>query len=105
MEAGTSDLIKCDVIVIGGGIFGCLTAIELSKKGLRVQLHEKNDQIMIGASLNNQNRLHLGYHYPRDLETASQCQKGFEAFSMYLQYQRGNENRLEVFFSENRKSP
>jgi hypothetical protein len=80
MEAGMSDLIKYDVIVIGGGIFGCLTAIELSKKGLRVQLHEKNDQIMIGASLNNQNRLHLGYHYPRDLETASQCQKGFEAF-------------------------
>ncbi len=80
MEEGMSDLIKHDVIVIGGGIFGCLTAIELSKKGLRVQLHEKNDQIMIGASLNNQNRLHLGYHYPRDLETASQCQKGFKAF-------------------------
>ena len=75
-----SNFRKYDVIVIGGGIFGCLTAIELSNKGLRVQLHEKNDQIMIGASLNNQNRLHLGYHYPRDLETASQCQKGFEDF-------------------------
>ena len=75
-----SDLTQFDVIVVGGGIFGCLTAIELSKQGLRVQLHEKNDQIMIGASLNNQNRLHLGYHYPRDLSTALQCQKGFEAF-------------------------
>ena len=30
---------------------------------------------MQGASLNNQNRLHLGYHYPRDLSTATQCQE------------------------------
>ena len=51
MEEDISDFIKYDVIVIGGGIFGCLTAIELSKKGLLVQLHEKNDQIMTGASL------------------------------------------------------
>ena len=35
---------------------------------------------MNGASSNNTNRLHLGYHYPRDLNTAQQCKKGFELF-------------------------
>lgn len=74
------NVIENDVIVIGGGIFGCLTSIELARKGFRVQLHERNSEIMAGASFNNQNRLHLGYHYPRDLETAAQCQKGFDTF-------------------------
>ena len=80
MVEDMSDKRKFDVIVVGGGIFGCLTAIELSKKGLLVGLLEKNEDIMVGASLNNQNRLHLGYHYPRDLETAFQCQRGFDSF-------------------------
>ena len=71
---------EVDILVIGGGVFGSLTAIELSKKGFSVKLLEKNSSLMMGASLNNQNRLHLGYHYPRDLETAKQCQRGFEAF-------------------------
>ena len=31
--------------------------------------------------MNNTNRLHLGYHYPRDLNTALQCKKGFKIFS------------------------
>ena len=35
---------------------------------------------MQGATKNNQNRLHLGYHYPRDDETALQCQRGFHDF-------------------------
>ena len=71
---------QIDVVVVGGGIFGCLTAIELSKNGMNVTLIEMKKQIMKGASLNNQNRLHLGYHYPRDLETAIQCQRGFSNF-------------------------
>ena len=61
------NVFQTDVVVIGGGIFGSCTAIELAKNGINVTLVEKNTQIMQGASLNNQNRLHLGYHYPRDL--------------------------------------
>jgi glycine/D-amino acid oxidase-like deaminating enzyme len=80
MEGGMSEYQQLDVIVVGGGIFGCLTAIELTKSGLDVSLFEKNNNIMQEASLNNQNRLHLGYHYPRDLETAKQCQRGFYDF-------------------------
>lgn len=69
-----------DVAVLGAGIFGCLTALELSKRGFKVTLIEKSNEIMMGASTNNQNRLHLGYHYPRDRQTAMQCQKGFADF-------------------------
>ena len=69
-----------DTAIIGGGIFGCLCAIELSKLGKKVILLEQKESLMNGASSNNTNRLHLGYHYPRDLNTAQQCKKGFELF-------------------------
>ena len=35
----------CDVLVIGGGLMGCATAYELSKRGLRVVVSEKNSAI------------------------------------------------------------
>ena len=71
---------KSLVTVIGGGIFGCTTALELSAKGFDVNLFELNDDILKGASKNNFNRVHLGYHYPRDLETALQSKTGYENF-------------------------
>jgi glycine/D-amino acid oxidase-like deaminating enzyme len=80
MVGGMSECSQLDVVVVGGGIFGCLIAIELTKNGHSVSLFEQNNNIMQGASLNNQNRLHLGYHYPRDFETVKQCQRGFEDF-------------------------
>ena len=33
------------------------------------------------ATTKNLNRVHLGYHYPRDKETVFQSQKGFNSFS------------------------
>lgn len=71
---------RYDSVIIGGGIFGCLVALELSYLKRKVIILEQNSSLMIGATLNNQNRLHLGYHYPRDLNTALQCQKGFKQF-------------------------
>jgi len=70
-----------DVAVIGAGIFGCMAAIRLREAGHRVTLFERRDGILQGASLNNQNRLHLGFHYPRSPETTAQCAKGFAAFA------------------------
>lgn len=58
------------VIVIGGGIFGTLSALEIAKKGYPVLLIEKSSQLITGASLVNQCRVHMGYHYPRDEKTA-----------------------------------
>ena len=80
-----------DLLVIGGGIFGAEVAIKAKSLGLKVKIIEKNSDILLGASANNQNRLHLGFHYPRDLETGRQCVRGFEAFkTKYIKSIRGD---------------
>lgn len=58
------------VVVVGAGIFGILSALEVAKKGYSVVLIEKAPEIITGASLVNQCRVHMGYHYPRDERTA-----------------------------------
>jgi glycine/D-amino acid oxidase-like deaminating enzyme len=68
------------VAVIGGGVFGCVAALRLAEQGHAVSMFERAPALMGGASYNNQNRLHLGFHYPRDDETARQCVRGFERF-------------------------
>lgn len=69
------------VAVIGAGAFGVTIAIELANKGHSVLLFEKDGEILKGGTANSQNRLHLGLHYPRDLETAIQSKLGFIKFS------------------------
>ncbi len=69
-----------NVVVIGGGIFGVEVALKAKSLGLSVKVYEAKDDILAGASQNNQNRLHLGFHYPRDLETGRQSIRGFNAF-------------------------
>jgi glycine/D-amino acid oxidase-like deaminating enzyme len=68
------------VAVVGGGAFGAMAALRLAEGGHAVTLFERQPALMMGASYNNQNRLHLGYHYPRDDETARQCIRGFGRF-------------------------
>jgi glycine/D-amino acid oxidase-like deaminating enzyme len=41
-SAAKSAATTCDVLVIGGGLMGCASAYELSKRGLRVVVSEKN---------------------------------------------------------------
>ena len=60
------------VAVIGGGIFGVLSALEIAQRGYPVVILEKELEILLGASLVNQCRVHMGYHYPRDARTARQ---------------------------------
>ena len=67
-----------NVAIVGCGIFGAVTALRLSELGMKVDVFESNAGPLSGASYNNQNRLHLGFHYPRDHETAKQCIRGFE---------------------------
>jgi glycine/D-amino acid oxidase-like deaminating enzyme len=68
------------VAVIGAGIYGCKIALSLANAGYMVKLFERKHEIIDGASRNNQHRLHQGFHYPRDIETARQCKKGFHRF-------------------------
>ena len=70
------------VSVLGGGIFGCWIACKLCdiSSVSRVNLYEKSNHLMEGASKNNQHRFHLGYHYPRSPETVSQILKAKSSF-------------------------
>lgn len=67
------------IAVVGGGIFGCVSAIKLSQSH-QVTLFERNTGILHEASGINQYRLHCGYHYPRSQETAVQSIRGFNRF-------------------------
>ncbi len=73
--------IKSNVLIIGAGIFGTTIAIELKKRNIDCILVEKNYDIFTGASGNNTGRVHLGYHYPRDTETALQSFENAKKFS------------------------
>lgn len=68
------------VAVVGCGIFGAEVAISAARAGFDVTVYEAAGSILAGASRNNQNRLHLGFHYPRDLETGHQSIRGFQRF-------------------------
>jgi len=68
------------VVVIGGGLFGITTAVVLARRGYQVTLLEKQSDLMSQASLVNQNRIHLGYHYPRSVATARESLDGLGAF-------------------------
>ena len=68
------------VAVIGGGIFGCTTAIFAKRAGHEVHLFELNSVLLRGASWVNQFRLHEGYHYPRAPETVAECKAGNKSF-------------------------
>ena len=61
-----------DAIVIGGGFYGAAIAIYLkTKRGFKnVLLVERETDLLLRASYNNQARVHNGYHYPRSFTTA-----------------------------------
>ncbi len=71
------------IAIIGGGLFGITIYLKLQKKGYQCFLFEKKKSILKGASSNNLNRVHLGYHYPRDFETARQSLKGYKNFKKF----------------------
>jgi D-amino-acid oxidase len=69
------------IAVIGAGIFGCTTAIYLARDGHDVHLYERHGEILREASLKNQYRMHMGFHYPRSSETVEECLSGLDSFT------------------------
>lgn len=67
------------IAIIGGGWVGCHLSYKL-KNIHDVTIFEKNDELFTETSYNNQNRLHLGYHYPRSYKTRELCKTTFNKF-------------------------
>ncbi len=71
------------IAIIGSGFFGITLGLFLSKKNT-VDVFEKKDTILNGASSANQFRFHLGYHYPRSQKTVNEINKSKNLFSNFF---------------------
>ena len=69
-----------NIVVVGGGLYGCATALHLRRKGAKVTLLERENALFRRASRWNQARIHRGYHYPRSVATATSCARNFDRF-------------------------
>jgi len=71
------------IAIIGSGWFGCHIGYEIKKffkERIDLVIFDKKKDIFNGASGYNQNRLHLGFHYPRSKKTRIQSKLGFYKF-------------------------
>jgi hypothetical protein len=67
------------IAIIGGGWVGCHLTYKLQNSH-DVTLFEKNENLFQETSFNNQNRLHLGFHYARNSKTRKMCFSTFDKF-------------------------
>ncbi|HEY5752177.1 MAG TPA: FAD-dependent oxidoreductase [Chthoniobacterales bacterium] len=76
-------MLRCshyDVLIVGGGFYGCILAATMAEHGASVLLCEENHDIMLRASGINQARVHNGYHYVRSFVTAIRCHHHYSNF-------------------------
>tara|TARA_B110000027_G_C16121177_1_gene303088 strand:+ start:3608 stop:4639 length:1032 start_codon:yes stop_codon:yes gene_type:complete len=71
------------IAIIGSGFYGSTIALFLSKKH-KVSIFEKEKSIFKGATLANQFRFHLGYHYPRSQKTVNEINKSKKDFISFF---------------------
>ena len=55
------------ICVLGAGIQGVLSALELAERGRDVVIYDKANAALTGASLQNEGKIHLGYIFAKDL--------------------------------------
>ena len=74
------------IAVLGAGIQGACVALELARRGYRVDLLDKNAVPVSQASLHNEGKIHLGFVYANDpsLRTATQMLTGSLRFASLL---------------------
>lgn len=68
------------VAVIGSGWFGAHVGMCLLRRGIDFTIYEQRERLFEGASGYNQNRLHLGFHYPRSAVTRRQSYEFAQTF-------------------------
>jgi FAD dependent oxidoreductase len=75
------------VAVLGGGFQGTGVALELSRRGVAVDLYDRNAVCITQAGLRNEGKIHLGFTYAKDqdLETAKIMARGGMAFGGIVQ--------------------
>ena len=81
--------------IIGAGFYGTFLSYKIKKKfpKFKIYLIEKEGKILTKSSINNQYRLHQGFHYPRSINTINQTKFGYQKFC--------NEFKKFLFFPKN----
>jgi hypothetical protein len=85
-----------NICIVGGGFYGCYLAIKLKKKypKSKICIYEKNKDILQESAINNQYRLHLGFHYPRSNKTIRETFLGAnllrKEFKKYIYFPKNN---------------
>lgn len=69
-----------DRIILGAGLYGLYAALFCAKRGERVLVLERDNAPFSRATYINQARVHMGYHYPRSISTATKSRQYFDRF-------------------------
>ena len=69
-----------DVVIVGGGFYGCCLALFLRSVTSRILVVEAGTGLLERASRVNQARIHTGFHYPRSFTTAMRSRALQERF-------------------------
>ncbi len=80
-------MIKQKVVILGAGIQGCCTALELANRGFKVDLIEQDPIPFNRSSIRNEGKIHIGLVYINDpgFETPRLMLKGALNFSKNLE--------------------
>ncbi|WP_196603717.1 FAD-dependent oxidoreductase [Pectinatus haikarae] len=70
-----------DKIIIGAGLYGLYAANFCAEKGEKVLVLEYDKAPFMRATYINQARVHMGYHYPRSISTATKSAHYFDRFN------------------------
>jgi len=94
---------QVDTVVIGGGIIGLFTALELRERGLDVALVEK-DEVGAEQSTRNWGWVRIGRRDPREIPLVIEAQRLWCELSERLQGDIGYERTGIVFTAEDEES-
>jgi hypothetical protein len=68
------------ILILGCGWYGSHCAMILKEHNIAFDIYDITNEFFLGSSSKNQNRLHLGFHYPRSYLTRTECKIGFDKF-------------------------
>ncbi|HEX4562637.1 MAG TPA: FAD-dependent oxidoreductase, partial [Gemmatimonadales bacterium] len=74
---------QVDVVVVGGGIVGCATALALSQSGRRVAVVEAESRVAAHQSGHNSGVMHSGLYYRPGTLRARLCREGLAALAQF----------------------
>lgn len=77
-----------DIAILGGGLAGCLAALNIAEAGHRAVIYEREASLLRRASLANEGKVHLGYVYAADQSFATARRMILDAFDFTEQMSR-----------------